>query len=196
MENAERSIVIKMNTEFHQYPFIIFLTGASGAGKTTLLNSLSKELPADSTVCLHFDSIGVPGEEKMIQQYGSPSEWQRAMTDQWINKITSEHHAKELVILEGQVNLAFIESTFKRINSTRYQIVLVHCDNVTRHKRLHEDRGQPELINENMDNWSNFLKKQAEDRQVPVLDTTAMTIDEIVEWFRQLMISNGLIHND
>lgn len=166
-------------------PFIIFLTGASGAGKTKLLNALSKKLPASSTVCLHFDSIGVPSEEEMIRNYGSPSEWQKAMTYQWINKLTNEFKDKNLIILEGQVNLAFIVSAFEQVKFNNYKIILVHCDDEVRHKRLHENRSQSELVNDKMDNWSNFLKKQAEDLEVSILDTTSMSIDGMVEKFMQ-----------
>lgn len=121
----------------------------------------------------------------MINKYGSPSEWQKAMTYQWVNKLTSEHINNELIFLEGQVNLAFIVDAFKQAGSNQYKIILVHCNNTTRHQRLHQDRKQPELVNENMDNWSNFLYKQATDMGVAILDTTSMNIDEMIKWFKQ-----------
>ena len=109
-------------------PFILFISGVSGAGKTTLLKKLCSQMPTESTVCLHFDSIGVPSVEEMIQQYGSPSEWQRAMTDRWVDKLITEHTDKKLIILEGQVNLQFIEEACKRHNFKNYRIMLIHCD--------------------------------------------------------------------
>ena len=102
----------------NKIPYIIFLTGASGAGKTTLVEQLKNEL-SNSAILLHFDSIGVPTEEEMIKEYGSPSEWQRAMTNLWVDKIIHENSSKELVILEGQVNLEFIKSAFNNVNLTR-----------------------------------------------------------------------------
>lgn len=169
----------------NQIPYIIFLTGASGAGKTTLVEQLKNKL-SNSAILLHFDNIGVPTEEKMIKEYGSPSEWQRAMTNIWVDKIIHEHSDKELVILEGQVNLDFISSAFNNVNLTHYQTILMHCDNKVRHKRLHHDRSQPELVNEDMDNWSQFLKRQAETMDVPIIDTTTLSKDQVLIEFSKI----------
>ena len=38
-----------------------------------------------------------------------------------------------------------------------------------------------------MDNWANFLKKQAEDMQIPIINTTHMGIDEMSDWFKQYL---------
>ena len=166
-------------------PHIIFITGSSGSGKTSLVNALNKKLNNTSIVCFHFDSIGVPSEQKMIEQYGPPSEWQRAMTHIWIEKIMQEHHDKMLVIIEGQVNLSFIVTAFKNMNFNNYEIILMHCENSIRHARLRINRHQPELINETMDNWSSFLKSQALEMDVPIIDTTSLSIENIVTWFLQ-----------
>jgi predicted ATPase len=79
-----------------QSPAVIFLTGASGAGKTTLLNAFKKDFSTSSTVCLHFDNIGVPSVAEMIKVYGSGSEWQKAMTYHWAKKIITEYKDKGL----------------------------------------------------------------------------------------------------
>ncbi|MBA3537650.1 MAG: GNAT family N-acetyltransferase [Tatlockia sp.] len=167
-------------------PVIVFLTGASGAGKTTILEALNKQLSA-SIVCLHFDDIGVPTEQEMISIYGSGSEWQKAMTYRWIKNLLKDYQNKKLVILEGQVNLDFIVSAFEEFNFHQYKIVLAHCDNITRHKRLQQDRNQPELINDNMDTWADFLKKQAIAKKAMILDTTFMNLDEMVCQFGKLI---------
>ena len=151
---------------------IIFITGASGAGKTALVDILERELPIASTACFHFDSIGVPSEAEMIAHYGSDSKWQKAMTYQWVTKLTTEYQDKALIILEGQVNLDFIVAAFEAVNFNQYKIILVHCDAAIRHQRLHEERKQSELVNETMDNWSNYLKQQAISRQTTIVDTT------------------------
>lgn len=168
-------------------PFVIFLTGASGAGKTTLLDAFSN-IPLESTICLHFDSIGVPSEDEMIKTYGSGSEWQKAMTYYWVQRIIQDYSNKTNVILEGQVNLDFIASAFAGFNFHSYQIILFHCDDLVRHQRLHQGRNQSELINETMDNWAAFLKKQAIDRKAVILDTTSMSIDEMLERFKNYVI--------
>ncbi|MCZ6913961.1 MAG: GrpB family protein, partial [Rickettsia endosymbiont of Ixodes persulcatus] len=129
----------KADTDLNKHSLnIIFLTGASGAGKTTLLNAFSKLYPIYSIAYLHFDSIGVPSEAEMIEVYGSGSEWQKAMTYHWANNLLSHYKDKKLAILEGQVNLDFIISAFQGFNFYQYKIVLVHCENTIRHKRLHQ----------------------------------------------------------
>ncbi len=61
----------------------------------------------------------------------------------------------------------------------------MHCDNKTRHLRLHQGRNQPELINNNMDNWAEFLKKQAINKNIMILDTSLMNTEEMVNQFKQ-----------
>jgi len=62
---------------------IHFITGASGVGKTTLVANLKNKYADTSWDFFHFDSIGVPSLEVMEKQYGSGSEWQKAMTYTW-----------------------------------------------------------------------------------------------------------------
>lgn len=180
LKNAsEKSALIKQSLT------IVFLTGASGAGKTSILTAIQAEMPTNS--CFHFDSIGVPNEEEMINVYGSGSEWQKAMTYHWVKKLINTSSNKKLLILEGQVNLDFIIAAFEGFNFYQYKIILAHCENAVRHKRLRETRNQPELINDEMDNWASFLKKQAIDKRVVVFDTTLMNANEMVHAFKNLL---------
>ena len=91
------------------------------------------------------------------------------------------------------MNLDFIISAFEGFNFYQYQIVLAHCENSIRHKRLYQDRNQPELINDNMDNWSTFLKRQANERQAKIIDTTLMKTDEMVNQFEKLIDAKRFI---
>jgi hypothetical protein len=52
-------------------------------------------------------------------------------------------------------------------------------------QRLHQDRNQPELVNDDMDNWANFLKYQAIDKKAIFLDTSLMSKNEMIIWFKQ-----------
>lgn len=161
-------------------PFIIFISGVSGSGKTTLLKNLCPQLP-ETTVCLHFDSIGVPSTEQMIQDYGSPRAWQEAMTQHWVNIILTNYYDKALIILEGQVNFDFIEEACKKNNFKNYSMILVHCNDVVRHERLRNNRNQPELINQDMDNWAHFLYTQALNKDITILNSEFMGINEMVK---------------
>lgn len=161
-------------------PFILFITGVSGAGKTTILKKLCEYLAGKSVACFHFDTIGVPSIDQMIKEYGGPSQWQQAMTEKWVADLLANHSNKKLLILEGQVNLQFIKDACARHNFTNYKIILIHCDNKTRHERLRTTRNQPELINQDMDNWAQFLHKQAQQMQVTIMDSGIMSVDQIV----------------
>jgi hypothetical protein len=121
----------------------------------------------------------------MIKVYGSPSEWQKAMTYHWVQKIIHDYQDKSLCLIEGQVNLDYIINAFAAFNSQQYKIILVHCNNATRHQRLHLDRNQPELINDDMDKWAEFLKKQAIDKNVTILDTSLMDTNEMLSVFKE-----------
>lgn len=58
-------------------------------------------------------------------------------------------------------------------------------------RRLIYERGQQGLANENMKSWRAYLRKQAEERQVHVIDTEGMPIDESVNEL-QSVIANRL----
>lgn len=169
---------IETNIENIMKPFILFLTGSSGAGKTTLLQSLEHKYSGSDFVYLYFDSIGVPSQEDMIKDYGSGEAWQKATTEKWIEKITTEYKDKEMVIIEGQVRPLFIIEAFNKFGLTNFKIVLIHCDNKTRNLRLFKERNQPELVTADMDNWSKYLKDQAEYFKIPVIDTSKSNLEE------------------
>jgi dephospho-CoA kinase len=164
-------------------PHIVFMTGVSGAGKTTLLKALQERLSGENIEFLNFDSVGVPTEREMIINYGSGAGWQKATLDQWVEKILHNKIARDFVILDGQVNLEFIKDACQDHGIDDYSIVLVHCDHHIRHERLNQDRKQPELINTTMDNWANFLKQQAIENKASILDSTNLSINQMVKWF-------------
>jgi dephospho-CoA kinase len=165
-----------------KHPKIFFFTGSSGSGKTSLLTELSKDQDFSTAIFINFDSIVIPSEEDMIKEYGSTSAWQKAMTYLWINKILSEYQHQDLIFFEGQTNLLYIIDACAENNFNNYKIILVHCENDIRHKRLTENRAQPELINPDMDNWSDFLYRQAIDNEALIIDTSNKTFAEQITW--------------
>jgi shikimate kinase len=170
-----------MRLPVEQYPSILFLSGASGVGKTSIVDALKAHYHSSSDYAfVHFDSIGVPSPEEMIKQAGSGERWQELTTYRWIEKIATEYQDKQSVVIEGQVNLDFIESACHKFEIARYFIVLIDCDWETMRERLVHHRQQPELANQDMKNWAAFLKKQAQRKSLPIIDTSYQTLEQVV----------------
>lgn len=164
------------------YPSILFLSGASGAGKTSIVEKLKAHYHSSSDyIFLHFDSIGIPSFKEMIEQAGSGEKWQELTTYRWVEKIVAEYKDQQIVVIEGQVNLDFIEAACHNFEITRFFIVLIDCDWKTRQYRLIHKRNQPELVNQNMNNWANFLRKQAQQKKLTIIDTSHQRIEEVIE---------------
>jgi shikimate kinase len=115
----------------------------------------------------------------MIKQAGSKEKWQELTTYRWIENITAESQDKKTVVIEGQVNLDFIEAACHKFES-RCFIVLVDCDWKAICERLVHNRQQPELVNQDMKNWAIFLRNQAESKNLPIIDTTHQTLEQSV----------------
>lgn len=161
--------------------FVCFVTGASGVGKSTLAGHLkSKYGDRKDIAILGFDTIGVPSNEEMVAKYGSSAEWQRAATKQWVAKIINEVE-EPIVILEGQVNFDFIHEAFDHHNFKDFKAILIDCDEEEMMRRLEEDRGQPELANQDMKNWRAHLRKQAEEHHAPIINTAGLSGEEVMQ---------------
>ena len=172
---------------------IFFVTGASGVGKTTLISRLKENFSQKADwIFLHFDSIGVPSTKEMTKKYGSPSEWQKAITFKWITKLLNEYNEKNVIIFEGQVNLEFIKQGFVQNNFSNYKIILIHCDQQKMIQRLTDKRKQPELATEDMKNWLAFLRKQAIEHGAEIIDTSDINEDEVVRKFEQILLDTGV----
>lgn len=171
-------------------PHIYFITGASGAGKTTLVSELKAKYGNRNTWAFeHFDSIGVPSTEEMTRQFGSPSDWQKAMTFEWAKRLISNYTDKEIIIFEGQVNLVFIKAAFEACNFFNYTAILIDCQPDVISARL-KLRGQPELDNEDMRNWFRFLRDQAIQSATPIIDTSKLTKEQMAEVFEKYLDHN------
>lgn len=143
--------------EFIDKPYLILLIGASGSGKTTILKSLEKELPKDAVSINYFDDIGVPSFEEMVAHYGSPEKWQEATTHRWIEKLANVKD-KKLIFLEGSFNPEFAVSQLEKLGIHDYMIICIDVERSVREKRLSEQRNQPELITQDMENFAQMLK--------------------------------------
>jgi dephospho-CoA kinase len=160
---------------------LIVLTGASGVGKTTIAIEVKRAHP-DYEV-FRFDSIGVPSPEVMAT-FGTDHQpggaWQRAMTLQWFERIAPLVNDGRRVLFEGQMRIAFIKEALYLQNISNARVIVVECDDSTRDARLIHERGQSELANDGMRDWSHYLHSEAVEAQIEILDTSRMTLAESV----------------
>ncbi len=172
---------------------IFFITGASGTGKTSLISELKKKYKSKDWMFLNFDSIGIPSSDEMIKQSGSLEKWQKDTTYKWISKLIREYKGVSIIIFEGQVNVEFIKSGFSQYNYSDYEIVLIDCKKDIMAKRLTKDRNQPELLTQDMEKWLLFLRGQAREYEVRIIDTSSKTKCEVLEYFEQILKEHNVI---
>ncbi len=155
----------------------VILTGASGAGKTTIAQAIEDAHP-EITV-YQGDRIGLPSE-KILAAYGHTDEpggpTQRGFALYWLGIIAGELKAGKTVLLETQCRIAFLHEALALHGIKDVRVILVECSDASRKSRLN-GRGHPELANEQMDNWSRFLHREAEEFGHEILDTTAMSLE-------------------
>lgn len=168
---------------------IVIMTGASGVGKTSVFEKIQSILPEKDFAFFRFDNIGVPSLTVMIEQFGSPSGWQEAKTYEWM-EILAKEKGKKTIIFEGQMNMDFIQGALVKNGFNDYQIVLMDCSEAEMKRRLIEDRNQSELANPDMSNWLRFLRNQASEKKIPIIDTTQRTIDQTANLFISKFLSH------
>ena len=160
---------------------LLILTGASGSGKTVVLNHIKEHSGVGFTEFLKYDSIGVPTTDEMIKEAGTIENWQRVKTIEWLDRIKTEYTSNENIIFEGQMRIAFINEALEKCNINNAKVILLDCNDEVRYQRLKADRKQPELANENMLNWANYLRNEAKETGATIIDNSDMTVDETAE---------------
>lgn len=154
--NKEKIIDTLKN--FHEKPLLILITGSSGSGKTTIGKALESCFPQELISIYYFDDIGIPCLEDMIKTYGSGEKWQQQATETWIEKL-SRIKDKKIIVLEGSFNPEFAFSKAKEFK-INFLLICLHANRESREKRLIEKRYQPELANQDMENFAQFLRKK------------------------------------
>jgi hypothetical protein len=175
---------------------LVVLTGASGSGKTAIAEAIRIGRP-DLAEVLHFDSIGVPSPEERLA-WGAEGAWQRAMTLNWMDRIAALRGVRRPVLFEGQMRIAFVQEGLLAAGITDARVILVDCDDATRARRLVTNRGQPELANQDMMTWAEFLRRETKESACDVLDTSRLSLDCCVEQVCPCLTSaprsSGLVH--
>jgi hypothetical protein len=159
----------------------VILIGASGSGKTAIASAIEQR-HGDEVRVFYFDRIGVPSVERMIAEYGSGEAWQRAKTLEWMAKLAPLCGSGPGLLFEGQTRLSFLAEAAEAAGIAAYSPILVDCDDETRVRRLSLDRQQVELVNENMMNWANHLRRDAKKRGCDILDTSGIALDQSVAY--------------
>ena len=159
---------------------IVVVTGASGSGKTAAVRALdARVLPGIR--CYYFDSIGVPSHEEMERDFGGGEKWQAIQTEKWLERLARDPDGADVYVLDGQTRISFITKSAACLGTCLVHVVLLDCDPSVRHTRLVQMRGQPELANPQMDCWAAYLRGQADALDLPVIDTTSLTIDAVAD---------------
>ena len=158
---------------------ILVVTGASGVGKTAAVQCLETRQRADIH-CFYFDRIGVPSTEIMQIEFSGGEGWQAYATRQWISRLAVDDLRGYLSVLDGQTRPSFVRSAVAHVGALHSRIVLLECSHAVRRLRLGE-RGQPELATPQMDAWSVYLRGQADALELPVIDTSVLTIQEVAD---------------
>ena len=162
-------------------PSIVFITGASGIGKSHLVDSMEEVFSHERLQYIRFDRIGVPSEDEMTRLYGSGTEWQRASTIEWVRRFVEEYANKSLIVFEGQYNLDFAREACNIFNIDNFRFVVLTVSDAVMAQRLTEFRKQPELVNDDMRNWSRFLREQGESQNALIIDTSEGTTSQAID---------------
>lgn len=140
-------------------PYLILVTGASGTGKTTIVKAIEKKLNNKLVSFNYFDDIGVPSFESMVSNFGSPQRWQEVTTHAWMAKLSALSD-KKLIILEGSFNPEFAIAKLQKPELENCLVICIHTDKAQREARLLQNRNQPELVSQDMENFARVLKER------------------------------------
>jgi hypothetical protein len=158
-------------------PAILVVTGPSGVGKTALVQTLQARFGRPGVRCYHVDSLAVPSLSQMMAEHGSPQAWQVARTHQWVALLAANPHACRVAVLEGQLRPSVVQQAFEEHRVPFGRIVFLDCEPETRNVRRRNQPQQPLLTTPRLAAWAGYLRGEAEALQIPILDTTTITLE-------------------
>lgn len=158
---------------------LYFLIGASGVGKTTASSLLENKIKDIKFIYPDKEMI-IPTKEEMIELFGGVENWQKHQTVERVKRIKDEFLSHQSVLIDTQSRFEFIKNACKENKIDNFQVILFDCEDSTRNERINK-RGQPHLINQDMNNWAKFLRKDCKDNNCIIIDTTNLEINEMVD---------------
>lgn len=140
----------------------VVLIGAPGSGKTTIARAIEQRL-AGAVDVFYFDRIGIPSEERMIEEWGSGEAWQHAQTIDWMVRLAPLGAAGRPLLFEGQTRLEFLHEGAQAAGGSAFTPILLDCEDEIRSRRLVLERKQPDLADERMMSWARrgFTRERA-----------------------------------
>ena len=164
---------------------LYFLIGASGVGKTTA-SSLLENKRKDIKFIYPDKEMIIPFKDEMIEVFGSVENWQKDQTIKRVKRIKDEYLNNQPVLIDTQSRFEFIKNACNENQIDNFQVILFDCEDSIRNERL-QKRGQPHLINQDIDNWAKFLREDCKKNNCTVIDTTNLTIDDMVNMLENAM---------
>ena len=160
---------------------LVILNGASGAGKTTIAEAIDN-LPAQAIDVVYQDRAAPPpSTAKMIEIFGSPEAWQKAVIFDLIARLAPDLAKGRCILFDCQSRFSHLTQAAERCGISDYTIMLIDCDDETRTRRLSLDRDQAELATADMMNWAHYLRSQATAQGYEILDTSNLTVEQSVD---------------
>ena len=158
---------------------LYFLIGASGVGKTTATKLLENRRTEIKFIYPDREKV-VPSKEEMVKLFGSAENWQKHETIERVKRIKDEFLNNQPVLIDTQSRFEFIKNACEENKINNFQVILFDCEDSTRNNRLNQ-RGQPHLINQDMDNWAKFLREDCKKNNCIIINTTNLTIIEMTD---------------
>lgn len=152
---------------------VFFVTGASGAGKTTAVKNIEKTHSNEFHFC-YFDSVGVPSSDERRRQFGGGEEWQRITAENWVRDIKDKFIESKTTILDGQIRPSYIDDACAKYGIVNYKVITLDCSDEVRKRRLIE-RGNFNLVSEQLMSWAKYLRDESASRDYDVIDNSNMS---------------------
>lgn len=157
------------------------VTGASGTGKTAAIECLEAR-GHPGVRCHYLDRIGVPSVDAMARDFGSPEGWQAWVTRSWIERLSAQAEEGVVDVLDSQTRPSFVLDAVAATpgDAPATRIVLLECSPEMRRRRL-AGRGQADLADERMEEWAAYLRGEADELGLLVIDTSDLTVDALAD---------------